>query len=307
MLEADFGSSSPRLPRLDPQIRIMLLKAIDPKAGMKLEADEQLKRQTFSASLTLDGTTRLQDLPQLSPLGLLQQLVLVCRRFPENKMDSTGLSQDEYEQLRKTREQRVSSDEFRETAIWLEGLLNVSPTTCGFDFSLMRACRDGYSLGVNRQVTNDPLGLIIESRLADDGAFFNPNHSKEYEKTHYKRLIENHTETMTMIDSFLGLDNQRLADNDLTDAEIDRKFEEMNAFAGEIAGHPVDMEKIFLMMKVGDRIENRRWIDEFDSIYMKGPRLEEPHARIPSQQRTEVELILARWRRDFLAKYNDEP
>ena len=293
--------------KFPPRLRIKLLKVIDPAAGERLEAAEGLKSSLYLDSLSLDGNIKLQDIPNPTPLEKLQQLQVVYNRFSANFRSPFGLNSEEYAQFREERRSKVESAEFRDVAIWMEGLLNCAPTTCGFDLHLMRSSRIGYSMGVNREVTGDPIGLILGSRLAEDGAFFNTDHTKEYERTQYRRLVEGHTETQKLIGPLLGPDTQRLEAQGLTDQDIDEEYEDLNAAASEMMGHSVNIELNFRMMQIMDRLKDPWWIREEESIYTKGPLLKEPHVRLPSQQLTEVELIPSRWRRDYLDKYNDEP
>lgn len=162
------------------------------------------EREQFLASLTIDGTTKIADLPKLEPVQLHSQLVLLHQSLPPQTIFPTSWSDEElYKQQDALGKTRLNSEEFTKAAAWLEGLLDVAPTTPGFDFYIMRDFWRTYRIGVNDAEPNAIL-QIIKSHGSEQGGFFNPELAVDYERKHWRGFTLNFIRRRQWVEDFVN-------------------------------------------------------------------------------------------------------
>lgn len=331
----------------------------EPRFTAQPDESFRRKREEFLSTLTIDGITRLSDLPQLDPMQLQDQLVLLYQLVPPRTIFATSWDPENELVIQQDAlgKERVNSGEFTKAAAWLEALLNVAPTTCGFDFYLMGEFWKVYRLGMNKQQPADAISSVVYSPSSNLGGFFNPQLAQNYEHEYYRKFLRRDLEITRQVERIANdpkVEEQAMriitdeleavgfsdpasdGEDDLEEAVSEGDSEpfklrakswtkeealdyEYNLYKrlAEVLGRPVTKSPQDLLrdFRFSDMIKEmeymkrhgRRWIYPVHQVYTKGPRLGRQEDKLPIQRITDADLLLARWRQDFIEKYNDEP
>lgn len=234
----------------------------------------QRKRERFLANLTMDGRTRYADLPNLTPSELNQQLLILYKRLPKLIVPEQDFSEKKLDFLQKRAAKRINSDKYLPYTAWFQALLNQAPTTPGCDFYLLYILKRLYGFGVAATDSENPISFILEKKDFQSGGIFDPEIALRKEQILYHRLVEEESWWTQFLNK-----------------TIDR----------------LTIGPAYLFLEEKEMKET--YIETFGRIVIPRVYTTYKKAEIPdyNPRKSYNEIVLNRWRQDFIAKYGDEP
>lgn len=261
--------------------------------------ETQRKRAEFLEGLTIDGDIKFQDLPNLSPTELNNQLFILHQKLPTLVIPPKGFVYEELGERNKKAADRINSDEYLPYAAWFEALLDRAPTTPGFDFYLMYEFRHAFGRGVIRAGSKkDTISLLLNPEDFEKGGVFNPDLVRGYEESHYKRLLEKEF----LLERLFGEAFDRIEGVGSYVEYLKQQDEtlELDLFGDE------DKNKTF--KQLWDKSLEENFIKNYGRVRIPGMYSVYEKAQFPNIEgpRNYLQLYLQCWRQDFIAKYGDE-